>query len=76
MGERVAAVHTDSRAHVRNADDEETRRKVMLYCLLKTLFIRLIPKTFAKSDYRLRHVCRSVRSLHMEKLKFYGTDCH
>jgi hypothetical protein len=77
MGERVAAAHTESRGHVRNADDGESRRKVTLYCLLKTLlFIWRIPKTFMKSDYRLRHVCQSVHSLYMEKLNFHRTDCH
>jgi len=51
MGERVAAVPTESRSHVRNAEDGETRRKVTLYYLFKTLlFIRRIAKTFEKSD--------------------------
>ena len=51
MKVRFASVRTDSRGHFRNADDGGTRRKVMLYCLFKTmLFIRRIPKMIAKSE--------------------------
>jgi hypothetical protein len=73
MRERVAAVRTESRGYVRNADNGVTRRTVMLYSLLKTLlFVRCHSKASAKSDCRFRYVCWCAQSLHIENSNFTG----
>ena len=53
MGQRVAAAHTESRGHVRNADDGETRRKFMLYCFV--IYQMHSKNTVCPTRYRTRH---------------------